>query len=177
MSYPNEFLGNFRPVYLGILKAKGVMPERAKLELIDEEPEGAAVFEQIGVLDVLLQLENDLNFLTIYTARPAYFQEFTETMYEKNGLIVRVFPKKRLKLQRAGEGEEFLFDFEWQGTCYEGQICRGRHYIPIHKRPWETAENLDIRVPIGYNTVIVKRQQKKRKKPRRDRFEEAFYSS
>ncbi|EKC62935.1 hypothetical protein OBE_07729, partial [human gut metagenome] len=35
---------------------------------------------------------------------------------------------------------------------------------------------LDIIVPFGYNTVIVKSRQNKKKKPVRDRFEEAFYS-
>ena len=41
---------------------------------------------------------------------------------------------------------------------------------------WKIAENLDIIVPFGYNTVIVKSRQNKKKKPVRDRFEEAFYS-
>ena len=49
----------------------------------------------------------------------------------------------------------------------------------LHSNPQETleiAENLDIIVPFGYNTVIVKSRQNKKKKPVRDRFEEAFYS-
>ena len=29
-------------------------------------------------------------------------------------------------------------------------------YLPIYKKPWQIAENLNISVPIGYNTVIVK---------------------
>ncbi len=32
-------------------------------------------------------------------------------------------------------------------------------YIPVYKRPWtqvKIQQNLDISIPIGYNTVIVK---------------------
>ncbi len=64
-----------------------------------------------------------------------------------------------------------MLDFEWKGRCYDEQMRPGRYYIPIHKKPWETAENLDIIVPIGYNTVIVKSVQNKRKRPEKDRFE------
>ena len=70
-----------------------------------------------------------------------------------------------------------VLDFEWEGACHFTQMQPGRYYIPIHKRPWKRGENLDIMVPIGYNTVIVKRIQEEKRKPRRDRFEEAFYDS
>ena len=62
------------------------------------------------------------------------------------------------------------------GQCYFNLLAQGKNYIPIHKKPWKIAENLDIIVPFGYNTVIVKSRQNKKKKPVRDRFEEAFYS-
>ena len=42
MSFSNEFLYDFKPVYEGILMAKDVKPERAVVEVIDEEQEGAA---------------------------------------------------------------------------------------------------------------------------------------
>ena len=177
MSYPNPFLRNFRPVFFAILKEKSLSLKRVELEVIDEEAEDYSAFEPADVRDVLEQLSEDLNFLTIYTERPAYFKEFAETMYEENGLIVTFFSKKQLKYMRAESNQKLLLDFEWQGKCYEGQMCRGRYYIPIHKKPWERAENLDIIVPIGYNTVIVKGMQNRRKKPRLDRFEEAFYNS
>ena len=161
MSYSNEFLTDFKPVYFGILQAKRIPPEKAELEAIDEDADDVRIFEPEDTKSVLEQLAADLNFLTIYTDRPAYFREFAETMYEENGLLVMIFPKKYLDRKNILFSEErfpkkLILDFEWQGKCYEQQIRQGKHYIPIHKKPWETAENLDIVVPIGYNTVIVK---------------------
>ncbi len=195
MSYSNQYLRNFRPVFFAILKEKEILPERVELEILDEEPEDYSIFEPADTKDVLEQLSADLNFLTIYTDRPAYFEEFAETMYEENGLIVMVLSKEdfisagggnavygkgrrgaRNAGARAKAGPELVLDFEWKGRCYDEQMRPGRYYIPIHKKPWETAENLDIIVPIGYNTVIVKSVQNKRKRPEKDRFEAAFYS-
>ena len=163
MYFSNEFLYDFKPVYEGILAAKSVKPECAIVEVID-------VLEQIG---------DELNALTIYTDRPAYFHEFAETMYEKTGLVSLIVSKKRLGLAKNKEKNSsiFLLDFEWNSALYEKQIALGKHYIPIHKKTWRTAENLDIAVPIGYNTVIVKRPKKKTGAPWQDRFEKAFYRS
>lgn len=185
MSYANEFLRNFRPVFFGILKEKRLEPGRVELEIIDEETEGYGIFEPAGVREVLEQLSEDLNFLTIYTNRPAYFYEFAETMYLENGLIVMIFSKDALGAAGIGRnfpvgnapGTKLILDFEWEGECYFGQMRPGRYYIPIHKKPWILGENLDIMIPIGYNTVIVKGIQDKREEPGRDRFEEAFYNS
>ena len=56
MSFSNEFLCDFKPVYEGILAAKGIKPERAVVEVIDEEQEGAGMFEPAGALEVLEQI-------------------------------------------------------------------------------------------------------------------------
>lgn len=193
MSYSNAFLQNFRPVFFGILKERGIRPERVELEVIDEESERGSMFEPVDVRDVLEQLGEDLNFLSIYTERPAYFYEFAERMYEENGLVVMLFSKRELfpmvrqhfdivdnRWECGMDGGnictwKMVLDFEWEGACYSGQMGAGRSYIPIHKKPWKQGENLDIIVPIGYNTVIVKGMQNQRKKLGRDRFEEAFY--
>lgn len=178
MSYSNTFLRDFRPVFLGILKEKKLPPAQVALEIIDEEPGGQGIFEPASVRDVLEQLTEDLNFLTIYTERPAYFYEFAETMYEENGLLVMLFPKKECMRQGNLQASATLvLDFEWEGACRFCQIRPGRYYVPIHKKPWKQGDNLDIMVPIGYNTVIVKGIHEEKRKPRRDRFEEAFYGS
>lgn len=202
MSYSNRFLRDFRPVFLAILKEKAIDPAQLEVEIIDEEPDSDGIFEPTGVREVLEQLAEELNFLTIYTERPAYFFEFAETMYGENGLVVMIFPKKRLQSAfrygqkvnskqmrmcsveedigekaRFMEAPQLVLDFEWEGSCYFGQMRQGRYYIPIHKKPWKTGENLDIIIPIGYNTVIVKDMQNKQEKPGRDRFDEAFYNS
>ena len=137
------------------------------------------MFEPAGALEVLEQIGDDVNTLTIYTDRVAYFRKFAETMYEKNGLVSLIVSKKRLGLAKktVGCSSIFLFDFEWNSAFYEKQIALGKHYIPIHKKAWRTAENLDIAVPIGYNTVIVKSMHHQREKLGRDRFEEAFYEN
>lgn len=196
MSYSNEFLRNFRPIFFSILKEKQIPPSHVEVEIIDEDEGGGSIFGPAGVCEVLEQLAEDLNFLTIYTERPAYFYEFAETMYEENGLIVRLFSKAKLRdvtrERRQGRGDmtvlsgnvqnqvtvapQLIFDFEWEGSCYLGQMRPGRYYIPIYKKPWKPGKNLDIIVPIGYNTVIVKGEPDGRKKPGRDRFEEAFYN-
>ena len=56
MYFSNEFLYDFKPVYEGILAAKSVKPECAIVEVIDEEPDGAGMFEPAGTLDVLEQI-------------------------------------------------------------------------------------------------------------------------
>lgn len=177
MSYPNEFLRNFRPIFLGIIEEKHLSAKQVELEIIDEEGEAYSLFEPADVKDALEQISEDLNFLTIYTERPAYFFEFAETMYEENGLIVTLLSKEQLKFMRREKNQQIMLDFEWEGKCYDRQICGGKFYIPIHKKPWEIADNLDIIVPIGYNTVIVKGTYIKQEKPERDRFEAAFYNS
>lgn len=178
MSYINAFLREFRPIFLGILMAKKLSPAQVAVEIIDEEPDGPGIFEPVGVCDVLEQLTADLNFLTIYTDRPAYFYEFAETMYEENGLLVMLFPKTNQRQQIASQKlATLVLDFEWEGGCKFWQVRPGRFYVPIHKKPWKQGDNLDIAVPIGYNTVIVKGIYETKRKPGRDRFEEAFYSS
>ena len=78
---------------------------------------------------------------------------------------------------RPGVGDTLVLDFEWEGQCYFNLLAQGKNYIPIHKKPWKIAENLDIIVPFGYNTVIVKSMHHQREKLGRDRFEEAFYEN
>ena len=182
MSYLNAYLREFDAVFFQILKEKKISPEKLHLEIIDEEPKEQYIFEPAGVDEVLEQLAERLNYLTIYTERPEHFLEFADKIYEENGLMPVFFSKKELKRntffskKTVHTGETLVLDFEWNGPCYFSVLASGRKYIPIYKKPWKMAENLDIIIPFGYNTVIVKSRQNTRKKPVRDRFDEAFYS-
>ena len=104
---------------------------------------------------VLEQISRDLNFLKIVTSRPAYFQPYIERMYEDTGLVVQVEGLEEISFG----GVNVILDMEKKGTCHYRYMQEGILYIPIYKRPWSQAKtpgNLDISVPIGYNTVIVK---------------------
>lgn len=95
-------------MYEGILAAKGIKPERAVVEVIDEEQEGAGMFEPAGALEVLEQIGDDVNTLTIYTDRAAYFWEFVETMYEKNGLVSLIVSKSTLDWQKNSGMQQYF---------------------------------------------------------------------
>ena len=109
------------------------------------------------IVTVLHELERDLNALTILTERPDFFSSYASRMEEEYGLMVSVREKRY-----AGGEAPFLFpgnvilDFERNGHFCTPEKTGGYCYIPIYKIPWQSGENLDILVPIGYNTVIVK---------------------
>lgn len=109
MSYPNAYLRDFVPVLGQILKEKQIAPEKLHLEIIDEESEEKSIFEPVGVDEVLDQLADELNHLTVYTDRPAHFQAFAEQIYEENGLMPLIFTKKQLK-SRSFSGAQGVAD-------------------------------------------------------------------
>ena len=53
----------------------------------------------------------------------------------------------------------------------------GYEDVDALKKALEDAGNLDITVPIGYNTVIVKNIKTVHKQPCYDKFEQAFYEN
>ncbi len=178
MTYANPFLTDFLPILLNVLEAKKIPAKGMELIIIDEEADGHHIFERADVGDVLEQVCEELNALTIYTDRPLYFSGFVDRAYEENGLLANLFSKKDLKRQEVmatASTNALILDFEWEGTCYTLWQSQKYSYIPIHKKAWKIAENLDIVVPFGYNTVIVKGILTKEKKFVRDRFEEGFY--
>lgn len=93
MSYPNAYLRDFVPVFGQILKEKHIAPEKLHLEIIDEESGEKSIFEPAGVDEVLDQLADQLNHLTVYTNRPEHFQAFAKQIYEENGLMPLIFTK------------------------------------------------------------------------------------
>lgn len=145
----------------------------------DTPPESLLDEDQVEVL--LEQLSEDLNFLRIVTDRPAYFADYIQRMYEDDGLVVQVCPKgedfsadvngdldmeERLSASNAIVNMEeklsdvnVVLDMEQHGECPIKQLREDMLYIPLYKRQWRPVENmgnLDISIPIGYNTVIVK---------------------
>lgn len=178
MAFSNPFLTDFSGIFFEILKTKEIDPSRMELIVLDEEPEERHVFERADTRDVLYQLGPQLNAVTIYTNRQEYFFEYVQKMDEENGLIVTVLPKLSKKgraLMQTTRDCALVLDFEWNGKCELGGTDGKCSYLPIHKKPWKVAGNLDISVPFGYNTVIVKSKHTNDKKFVNDRFEEGFY--
>lgn len=120
--------------------------------LIDSDTPPESMLQEDDVSLVLEQISRDLNFLKIATDRPVYFSSYIERMYEDTGLVVQIEAKKNISLEQVN----VVLDLEQQGGLPGSCIKEGICYIPIYKKPWNPAENLDISVPIGYNTVIVK---------------------
>lgn len=178
MAFENPYLVDFAPVFYEIIRQKAIHPGKVEVFVFDEETGESHPFEWTDVRDVLYQLGDGVNALTIYTERPEYFLGFAERMYEENGLLVVFAPKKEQKRMQVRKQKDWIgivLDFERKGHCYNIVENMNCGYIPIHKKPWEMAENLDIRVPFGYNTVIVKSKYTNDKKFVRDRFDEGFY--
>ncbi len=178
MAYENPYLVDFAPIFFSVIREKGMNPAKVELIIFDEEADELHPFERVDVLDVLNQLSADINALTIYTDRRELFLEFAERSYEEYGLLVVMAPKKEQRRTMRPQSDERLsvvLDFEWRGKCYNlsSEYCAG--YIPIRKKPWEMRKNLDILVPFGYNTVIVKGKHTNDKRFVRDRFDEGFY--
>ena len=178
VTYVNPFLVDFLPVFYGILEARQINLRCMELIIWDEELEERHIFERADARDVLYQLGPKLNALTIYTERPEYYVSFVRQMDEEWGLQVVVLPKKGKKngsILQTGCDRGLVLDFEWNSTEKVMPIDKQCYYVPIHKKPWKIAENLDILVPFGYNTVIVKGKHTNDKIFVRDRFDEGFY--
>lgn len=178
MPFENPYLLDFAPIFFAVIREKGMNPAKMELIIFDERADEHRLFERADVLDVLYQLNGEINALTIYTDRPEYFIGFVESAYEENGLVTILAPKSEQKhVLRREETDRtaIILDFERRGACYEHRKNAHGGYIPIYKKPWEIRENLDILVPFGYNTVIVKSNYENDKKFVNDRFEEGFY--
>lgn len=108
MSFSNEFLCDFKPVYEGILAAKGIKPERAVVEVIDEEQEGAGMFEPAGALEVLEQIGDDVNTLTIYTDRAAYFGNLQRQCMRRTDWFRLSYQKSTLDWQKNSGMQQYF---------------------------------------------------------------------
>lgn len=122
---------------------------------------------------ILMQLSSGLNYLQIRTDRSAYFEDFEQNMFEENGLVVQVEGKEKRQFPRGS----VVLDLETEGAMMSELLREDIIYLPIYKKPWQIAQNLDITVPIGYNTVIVKGAMKQTKISYSDKFEREFYDA
>lgn len=168
----NPYLPQIREIMEQILKKRKIPYGQFSPIVID----GADSKETLMAVELL---GKDLNRLLLLTDRPAYFEAFADNMYEEQGLIAEILPKDRAKLAAlSGELQgNVILDFEKPGDRGAEIKFGGKIYIPIFKRRWEAAKNLDIAVPIGYNTVTVKGCETVDKQPYRDKFEKAFYEN
>lgn len=149
----NPFLPYFRTIIEQILEQYKISYQNFRPLILDRDTPPESMLSEDDVELVLEQISDDLNFLRIATERPAYFSDYIEKMYEENGLVVQVEEKRAFSLDAVN----VVLDMEQGGgisrACIRENIC----YIPIYKKTWNQGKNLDISVPIGYNTVIVKR--------------------
>ena len=119
------------------------------------------VFGETDDVDLVLdQLIDGLNFLEICTDRPEYFEAFGQYLEEEYGLMVRILPKNGEEKKHGN----MVLDFERYGDMKISYFSRDVLYLPFYKRKWiekkqelMSEENLDIKVPIGYNMMIVKK--------------------
>lgn len=150
----NPYVDQIRDILGEVLKTRGLSYGRMQLVVIDGETDSYCIGEE-QILTALNLLGEDLNSLCICTERPDFFQEYGERMYQEHGLLVTFLPKKDMVVPENG----VVLDFEKQGKLYRELLREGILYLPIYKKRWQKAQNLDILVPIGYNTVTVKIQK------------------
>lgn len=151
----NPYLPRFRMILEQILGKYGMDYKNFHPLLIDTDTPPESMLDIDDVELVLEQISKDLNFLKIETERTEYFRAYIERMYEDTGLIVQTEEKGEASL----DGINVVIDMEQEGNCNKKYIKEHIRYIPIYKKPWSEVkmlQNVDISVPIGYNTVIVK---------------------
>lgn len=169
----NPYLFQIREIIEQILEKKNIAYEAFSPILIDGNDSEAA-------LTAAELLAEDLNRLIILTDHPAYFERYADNMYEERGLLVEIFPKNLSGTADFSSGElrgNVILDFEKPKEA-SAEIKFGKKvYIPVFKKAWEHAGNLDIAVPIGYNTMIVRNSETGRKRFCEDKFERAFYGN
>lgn len=169
----------FRTIIDQLLAQYGRSYRDMRLLLVDTDPEeGTDILASEEERYIVDQLLTGLNDCRIYTNRPEYFADFAEQILLESGLVAEICSKKERIRDKSGTGRKYnlILDFETAGDM-EGN-WGGEHdiYIPIYKKTWLQGANLDIRVPIGYNTVIVKGVETEADKRLPDRLEREFYA-
>lgn len=171
--YENPYLDELRGLIAQAIQKRGITYAKfAPIIIEGEEPEES--------LRAAMDLAQDINEMTIIAKDHTYYEDFADNMYEEHGLLISMWQKEGIStadiLSNKISGN-VIIDFEKTEQTKISPDVGEKLYIPIHKRKWESRANLDIAVPIGYNTVIVKREQKENNPPAFDRLEQAFYEN
>lgn len=149
-SYQNPCISQMHPILMRIIEQKKISYQNLEPVIIDAEEGLDGDSDDIQI--VLSGLTEGLNYLLLITDRPDSYTYFMDRMYEENGLIVQHISKSA----RKGACGNLILDFERSGgMSAESMACPDAIYLPIYKKPWEISENLDIIVPVGYNTLVV----------------------
>lgn len=149
MTYQNPFIPYFQDILEQLLEQKHIARRRLELVVIDAEENRDDDGEDME--HILYEAVRQLNYLLVVTDRPQRYAHFAQQVYEENGLIIQTSPKPA----HRGIRGNMVLDFERSGGIRAETIRRGTVYVPFYKRPWEIGENLDILVPVGYNTLVV----------------------
>ncbi|MDE6887338.1 MAG: hypothetical protein K2P45_01625 [Eubacterium sp.] len=149
MTYRNPYITFMHLIIEQVLRQKKLSYQKMELVIIDAEDGRDEDDEDIQM--VLYELRQ-LNYLLLVTDRPDRYEQFTDEMYEENGLIVQQLSKSASGQPRGN----LVLDFERSSGILGVQASDAKAvYLPVYKRPWEIGENLDILVPVGYNTLVV----------------------
>lgn len=150
LTYRNPLIIYMHLILEHVLACKNLACRNMELVVIDAEDIQDEDDNDIQL--ILDALERRLNYLLLVTDRPDSYQRFMDEMYEENGLIVQQIPKSARRQARGN----VILDFERNsGYAPDHAASPEAIYMPIYKRPWEIRENLDILVPVGYNTLVV----------------------
>lgn len=166
----------FRSIVGEILSQKNISYRDMQLLVIDTEPGAYLCREEEQYM--VRQLYQGLNAFSLYTSQPEYHAEEIDYLYEEFGLIVETLDKDSRydkKDDKCSKGK-LILDFEEKGRIREEFLSEKSIYISIYKRDWYQRANLDIEVPIGYNTMIVKGTGFAGSKAVSDRLEREFYA-
>lgn len=150
MTYRNPLVMYMHKIISSVIFQKEIPYQCLELIIIDAEEDRDQ--DDNDIQTVLYDLDEQLNYLLIATNRPERYEIFIDEMYEENGLIVQQMPKSACKQVRGN----VILDFERSSRFLEkNKVSANAIYLPVYKRPWEISENLDILVPVGYNTLVV----------------------
>ena len=150
MTYRNPYIMYMHQIISNVIRQKKISYQCLELIIIDAEENSDQDDQDVRM--VLYDRDDQLNYLLIVTDRPERYESFMDEMYEENGLIVQQIQKTSCREVRGN----VVLDFERSSSFFkQNAVHADAVYLPVYKRPWEIGENLDILVPVGYNTLIV----------------------